>query len=109
MGPGPRVLTVFLYLNNVEGGGATRFADLAYDESSLDDPTEFTKELSLDIYARKGTALIWPSVMSDDPNVRDDRTFHEALPVTKGVKYGANQWLHLRAYEGYDKELEQFS
>ena len=24
----------------------------------------------------------------------DPRTFHEALPVTKGIKYAANYWLH---------------
>lgn len=75
----PRALTVFLYLQDVEEGGATRFNDLG-----------------IDVESRRGRALIWPSVLSDDPNVIDSRTTHEALPVVKGMKYGANAWLHTR-------------
>jgi prolyl 4-hydroxylase len=29
----------------------------------------------------------------------DQRTHHAALPVIKGVKYGANSWIHLRNYK----------
>ncbi len=32
--------------------------------------------------------MIWPSVFDHDPNQKDYRTNHEALPVIKGVKYG---------------------
>ena len=93
------MLTLHMQLQRL-GGGATRFPDLAYNESSFAVP--MANGPSLEVYAKKGTALIWPSVLSHDPSLQDDRTFHEAMPVTKGVKYGANQWLHLRAYEGYD-------
>ena len=34
------------------------------------------------------------------PTTQDDRTYHEALPVTKGVKYAANFWLHMHDYRG---------
>ena len=37
---------------------------------------------------------LWPSVLADEPNKIDPRTHHEALPVTKGEKYGANFWIH---------------
>ena len=75
---GPRILTVFLYLNDVESGGET----------------EFTM-LDLRVTPRKYRALIWPSVLNDAPNQMDPRTHHQALKVTAGVKYGANAWFHL--------------
>jgi len=43
--------------------------------------------------------LLWPSVLDQDPNSSDQWTMHQALPVEKGVKYGANGWLHLREYK----------
>jgi hypothetical protein len=60
------VLTLFLYLNDVEEGGETRFT-----------------QLNLDVKPRRGRAILWPSVLNEDPNVKDFRTEHEALVVTK--------------------------
>ena len=79
---GPRILTVFLYLNTVEEGGATRF-----DWSNL----TVTPQL--------GRIALWPNVLDQDPSQREERTFHEAMPVVEGVKYGANAWFHLRDWE----------
>ena len=83
---GPRILTIFLYLNDVEdGSGGTNFPYL-----------NFTA------IPKKGNALIWPSV-SDDLKGLDDWTWHAALPVDEGsVKYGANAWVHLRDYQNAD-------
>lgn len=78
-----KILTVFLYLNNVEEGGETRFDDL-----------------DLKVAPKVGRALIWPSVTDEDPHAKDEMAHHEALPVIKGVKYGANAWLHLRDSAG---------
>jgi prolyl 4-hydroxylase len=33
------------------------------------------------------------------PEEKDDRTDHEAQPVLKGIKYGANAWIHNRDYK----------
>jgi len=77
--PGPRMLTVFLYLNNVEEGGATEFT-----------------ELSLTVKPKKGMALIWPSVHDQAPLDKDGMTSHRAQVVEKGIKYGANVWIHQR-------------
>ena len=74
---GHRILTVFLYLNDVEEGGETAFTDLG-----------------IAVKPKKGRALIWPSVLNDDPNSYDPRTFHEARAVVKGRKYAANHWIH---------------
>lgn len=78
---GPRVLTVFLYLSDVEEGGGTHFP-----------------HLNLTVTPKLGRAVIWPSVLNSDPFQADMRTMHEALPVIKGVKYAANAWLHQGDY-----------
>ena len=83
---GVRMLTVFLYLNDVEAGGGTDFPGL-----------------EITVMPKKGRALIWPSVLDSDPSQKDDRTEHQALPVEKGIKYGANAWLHRRDYKTPEK------
>ena len=40
----------------------------------------------------QGRALVWPSVMNDDPDATDSRMYHEAKAVIKGTKYAANHW-----------------
>jgi len=70
---GPRILTLFLYLNDVEEGGATNFPNLGFDVKPV-----------------KGKALLWPSVKDEEPETIDRRTMHGALHVIKGVKYAAN-------------------
>jgi prolyl 4-hydroxylase len=79
---GVRTLTVFLYLNDVEAGGGTDFPNLG-----------------LTVMPKRGKAVIWPSVLDSDPNQKDGRTEHQALPVEKGIKYGANAWLHQRNFK----------
>ncbi|KAL3809185.1 hypothetical protein ACHAXA_000704 [Cyclostephanos tholiformis] len=74
---GHRILTFFLYLNDVENGGETRFTTL-----------------DIDVKPKKGRALVWSSVMNDDPNRSDARMYHEAKEVLKGIKYAANHWIH---------------
>lgn len=75
---GPRILTVFLYLSDVEEGGGTRFPSLNHT-----------------VNPKKGRVLLWPSVMNSNPILPDRRMRHEALPVIKGRKFAANAWIHL--------------
>lgn len=75
---GPRILTFFLYLSDVEEGGETKFPKLGYA-----------------VKPKKGKALLWPSVMNDNLEQIDPRTNHEAAAVIKGKKYAANTWIHL--------------
>jgi prolyl 4-hydroxylase len=79
---GVRMITVFLYLNDVEEGGGTDFPDLG-----------------LTVQPKRGRVVIWPSVLDEAPDEKDDRTRHQALPVIKGVKYGANAWIHQRDFK----------
>jgi prolyl 4-hydroxylase len=85
---GVRMLTLFLYLNDVEEGGGTRFPFL-----------------DITVQPSRRSALLWPSSLDEDPEEKDKRTEHEALPVIRGIKYGANAWIHTRNYreaEGRD-------
>ena len=75
---GPRILTFFLYLSEVEEGGETYF-----------------NNLDIAVTPKKGRALIWPSVSNDDPHFWEPRTHHEAKPVIRGRKLAANHWIHL--------------
>lgn len=79
---GPRILTFFLYLSDVDGGGETSFP-----------------KLNIDVKPKKGKALLWPSTVSHSPSSVDSRTLHEAKIVTAGVKYAANSWIHLYDFE----------
>jgi prolyl 4-hydroxylase len=79
---GVRILTLFIYLNDVEEGGGTKF-----------------NVLDITVQPKKGSAVLWPSVLDESPEDKDARTDHEALPVIKGVKYGANAWIHNRNYK----------
>lgn len=74
---GVRILTFFLYLSDVEEGGETAFPNLG-----------------IEVKPKKGSALLWPSVMGDDPNKIDGRTMHAAKPVIRGTKFAANTWIH---------------
>ena len=81
--PGVRILTMYLYLNDVESGGGTNF-----------------DKLNLTVMPKRGRALLWPSVFDHDPSQKDHQTTHQALPVGEGaIKYGANAWFHLRDYK----------
>lgn len=79
---GVRILTLYLYLNDVDGGGGTNF-----------------DQLGITVMPKRGRALLWPSVFDADPNEKDGRTTHQALPVTQGIKYGANAWFHQRDFK----------
>jgi prolyl 4-hydroxylase len=79
---GARIMTMFLYLNDVEKGGGTRFP-----------------HLDITVQPKKGSALLWPNVIDEDPMEMQRQAYHEALPVEKGVKYGANAWIHSEDFQ----------
>ncbi len=78
---GPRILTFFIYLSDVDEGGETHF-----------------ENLGIKVKSRKGRAVLWQNVKSQDMNKTDYRTSHEALPVIKGYKIAANFWIYLYDY-----------
>jgi prolyl 4-hydroxylase len=78
---GGRILTLFMYLNNVDEGGETEFPRLS-------PPIKVTP--------KKGMVLLWANVLDSDPHKEDERMWHQALPVVKGLKHAANFWIHMR-------------
>eukprot|EP00588_Corethron_pennatum_P016828 CAMPEP_0194310276 /NCGR_PEP_ID=MMETSP0171-20130528/7210_1 /TAXON_ID=218684 /ORGANISM="Corethron pennatum, Strain L29A3" /LENGTH=611 /DNA_ID=CAMNT_0039063817 /DNA_START=131 /DNA_END=1966 /DNA_ORIENTATION=+ len=83
---GPRILTFFLYLSDVEEGGGTGFGPL-----------------KLTVQPKRGKALLWPSALDSNLKRSDMRTQHEALKVIKGTKFAANAWIHLYDYQEPNK------
>ena len=83
---GPRILTFFLYLSDVEEGGGTGLGQIT-------DP--ITGKKGLVVNPKKGKALLWPSIYNHDPMEKDGRTTHEAISVVDGVKFAANAWVHM--------------
>jgi len=80
---GPRLYTFFMYLNDVEAGGQTAFP-----------------LLNISVTPKRGRAVLWPSVLNEEPKARDDRTEHEAVTVERGTKFAANYWLHMHDFQG---------
>lgn len=87
---GHRILTFFVYLSDVEEGGETHFPKVIDPE---------TGKVGLKVKAKAGQAVLWPSILNDDPWKKDERTVHAALPVIKGVKYAANHWIHSHDFQ----------
>ena len=78
---GVRIFTFFVYMNDVEEGGETRFT-----------------KLGLTVKPRKGRAVFWPNVFNDRPNFPDERLEHESKSVIRGEKYAVNFWLHQKSF-----------
>lgn len=74
---GHRIFTFFIYLSDVEEGGHTLFP-----------------RLDVKVKPKKGAAAFWPDVQNMNPKRCDKRYDHHAMDVIKGVKYGANIWIH---------------
>eukprot|EP01084_Bolivina_argentea_P198390 339725_1 len=74
---GPRIYTYYIYLNDVEEGGETKF-----------------NRLGTAVKPKRGNVVLWNNVKNEDPFQIEPKANHEALPPIKGVKYGANMWIH---------------
>lgn len=76
---GQRAWTVMVYLNDVEGGGATEFP-----------------EMEVAIPPQQGTLIAWNNANPDGtPNMA---TLHAGTPVTEGVKYIVTRWYRGRKW-----------
>lgn len=85
---GVRLLTLYVYLNDVEpGGGETHF-----------------EHLNITVLPKRGRALVWPSVLNENPHEKDERMLHEGLPPNDGgVKYGMAAWYHMNDYKAAER------
>jgi len=85
---GVRLLTFYVYLNDVEaGGGGTHF-----------------DQLNITVFPKRGRAVVWPLVLNENPHIKDERTSHQGLkPAKGGVKYGMATWYHMNDYKSADR------
>ena len=73
---GQRTWTFMIYLNEPEGGGATRFVDI-----------------DLTIQPKRGMAVFWNNLLpSGQPN---NFTRHQGMPVTAGTKLIITKWFRM--------------
>jgi len=76
---GQRLVTIILYLNEVDGGGSTVFP-----------------ELGLEFLPEKGAALMFASLTREGALQR--QSLHGGSPVTAGVKWIATRWIRVGPY-----------
>jgi hypothetical protein len=84
---GPRVLTMFHYLSDVEEGGETAFAG--------PDATGRTKRLT--VTPKKGKVIVWAN-MKPHWRFNEPAAVHSALPVRKGRKLAGTLWIHASGF-----------
>lgn len=78
---GQRTWTAMIYLNEPDGGGATRF-----------------KAINKTIQPEPGKLLAWNNLLPDGrPN---PATLHQGMKVRGGMKYVLTKWFRQRAYAG---------
>ena len=84
---GNRTWTFMVYLNDVAGGGATRF-----------------KLLDKTFQPETGKLLCWNNRIDDGPNGEpgsvNHATLHHGMKVRKGVKYVITKWYRERPWQG---------
>ncbi|MBM7702052.1 prolyl 4-hydroxylase [Bacillus iocasae] len=74
-----RISTLIMYLNDVEEGGETLFP-----------------ELNLSISPRKGMGVYFEYFYND--SLLNKQTLHAGMPVVKGEKWVATQWMRRKPY-----------
>lgn len=82
---GQRIVTVILYLNDVEEGGETEFTTL-----------------NLTVKPKKGALLYFSNVLEDGSI--DTNTLHAGVPVKVGEKWIATKWLRERPFSAHTQQ-----
>lgn len=95
---GHRVVTVLMYLSNIEQGGETVFPNSeAKDSQPKDDTWSDCARKGYSVKPRKGDALLFFSLHPDAST--DPRSLHGSCPVIEGEKWSATKWIHVRNFE----------
>jgi len=97
-----RMITVLMYLSDVEEGGETAFPKAAAQEKYLDPATQGAGPWSacaeghVATRPKKGDALLFYSL---NPDLKQDMfSFHTGCPVIAGTKWSATAWIHTEPF-----------
>jgi hypothetical protein len=91
---GPRILSIFLFLND----GSSSSSD---DQANLHGGLQFDAvgEDGTTVAPKRGCVVIWPLVQNEHPTTRDRRTRYRGLPVSDGSLYGAMTFAYQNDYQ----------
>lgn len=95
---GHRVVTVLMYLSNVEKGGETVFPNS--EGKTIQPKDDSWSDCAKNGYAVKpwkGDALMFFSLHPDATT--DTNSLHGSCPVIEGEKWSATKWIHVRSFE----------
>jgi len=90
-----RPKTVFVYLNDVDGGGETRFT-----------------KIGVQVKPQKGCAVAWKNLT--DSGAKDLRANHQGMPPLRGIKYALNCFItkyprdSAPTFDGSDQTLPEY-
>ena len=101
---GPRLLSIHIFLNEVEGGGGGLHFPHAGENPCGDDSTSEQvrkRECGLVISHEPGKVVLWPNVLLDDVLCPDRDAFHRTLPAALPAPGQAEDEV-----EAEDEELE---
>jgi prolyl 4-hydroxylase len=93
---GNRLLTVLIYLTDVEAGGETVFPNIRAPASQMADHFSECAMQGLAVTPRKGNAVVfWSLTTAGELN---HGSLHGSCPVLKGEKFSATKWYHVAHY-----------
>ena len=94
---GPRVLTMFFYLSDVEEGGETAFAGTRHDSKIADSRFAGKPAPRVLVRPQKGKAILWAN-MKDAWHEGELASSHTAMPVERGTKWAMTLWVHSHGF-----------
>lgn len=95
---GHRIVTVLMYLSNVEKGGETIFPQSENKDSQpKDDTWSDCAKNGYAVKTRKGDALLFFGLHPDAST--DTDSLHGSCPVIEGEKWSATKWIHVRSFD----------
>jgi hypothetical protein len=96
-----RLLTLFMYLNNVEEGGETAFPLIGDNKWLREEEGDLNICSGLKIKPKANTCVLWYNILGEEQHNAtyvDNNSLHMGCDVVHGVKWAANKWVYNKDY-----------